>query len=266
MRGVIEQIVAHPQGVDGATLAEVRRYTSVLATQRPLQQPDGPQVRLDVHAAGACRGRQAAASNGATFALTPGGVARCHAGTAANRCSSTRRSMRASPTRIRCRQRHFARQRQHLYMGVGLADLKGFNEKYGSTRPGQTNGKLVEEVYRIDGSTAPTSPRSSSTSKRRFLCRAADREGATALAKFYRSGEVADREAYDIAWVEGQGVAGRHDQRVHRGLSRSARHQGRWEALVFYGTRRKPAASRRWRPTRSGRGSQPWDAKYRKPA
>src|SRR5450759_1638416 len=29
MRGVLEQIIAHPQGVDAATLAQVRRYTKL---------------------------------------------------------------------------------------------------------------------------------------------------------------------------------------------------------------------------------------------
>ena len=63
-----------------------------------------------------------------------------------------------------------------------------------------------------------------------------------ALIKFYQTGETKDREAYDIAWVAGQGVAGRHDQRLHRGLSRRARHQGRVGSARLL---RQPAEDRR---------------------
>ena len=48
-----------------------------------------------------------------------------------------------------------------------------------------------------------------------------------ALITFYETGETADREAYDIAWVQDKDVAGRHDQRLRRGLHGRARHQGR---------------------------------------
>src|SRR6185295_6855284 len=40
----------------------------------------------------------------------------------------------------------------NLYSGVGMADLKGFSEKYAlNARLVKTNGRLVEEVYKIDG-------------------------------------------------------------------------------------------------------------------
>ena len=40
----------------------------------------------------------------------------------------------------------------NLYSGVSMADLKGFTEKYGlNSRLVKQDGKLVEEVYRVDG-------------------------------------------------------------------------------------------------------------------
>ena len=40
----------------------------------------------------------------------------------------------------------------NLYSGVSLADLRGFTEKYGlNSRLVKTNGRLVEEVYRVGG-------------------------------------------------------------------------------------------------------------------
>ena len=53
---------------------------------------------------------------------------------------------------------------------MSLADLKGFTEKYGlNSRLVKQNGKLVEEVYRLDGKYWTQIVASSSTSKRRSL-------------------------------------------------------------------------------------------------
>ena len=72
---------------------------------------------------------------------------------------------------------------------------------------------------------------------------------------------------YDIAWVAGQGVARRHDQRLHRGLPRSARDQGSWEALVFYVNKEKTERIKKFATTRSGsRTTCPTTPKYRKPS
>ena len=64
----------------------------------------------------------------------------------------------------------------------------------------------------------------------------------------------------------GQGVAGRHDQRLHRGLPRRARHQGRVGSARLL---RQPREDRR--RSRSSRqhaqwfeDRMPWDPKYRK--
>ena len=48
-----------------------------------------------------------------------------------------------------------------------------------------------------------------------------------ALIKFYRTGETTRSRGLRHRLGAGQGVAGRHHQRVHRGLPRRARHQGR---------------------------------------
>ena len=92
-------------------------------------------------------------------------------------------------------------------------------------------------------------------------------EALRALVTFYQTGETADREAYDIAWVQRQGVAGRHDQRVRRGLSRRPRHQGRVGSARLLRERREDLGD----PRRSRQHAQwfedrmPWDPKCRKP-
>ena len=132
----------------------------------------------------------------------------------------------------------------NLYLGVSLADLKGFTEKYGlNSRLVKQDGKLVEEVYRIDGKYG-----SYITEIVRHLEAAqpfAEPPTAKALAalvKFYRTGEVADREAYDIAWVQDKAspvdtINGFIEVYLDpRGI------KGGWEALVFYVNQEKTGA------------------------
>ena len=87
----------------------------------------------------------------------------------------------------------------------------------------------------------------------------------TALVTFYRTGEVKDREAYDIAWVQDKvspvdTINGFIEVYLDpRGI------KGGWEALVFYVNQEKTtriktiATNAQWFEDR-----MPWDAKYRK--
>src|SRR5205085_4973289 len=65
------------------------------------------------------------------------------------------------------------------------------------------NGKVVEEVYRIGGRYSRQIAaivghlESAKAYATEPMARALD-----ALIKFYKTGETADREAYDIAWVQ----------------------------------------------------------------
>ena len=124
----------------------------------------------------------------------------------------------------------------NLYSGVSMADLKGFTEKYGlNSRLVKQNGKLVEEVYRIDGKYGKyiTEIVKHLEAAKPFaeppMAKALD-----ALVKFYRTGEVADREAYDIAWVQDKAspvdtINGFIEVYLDpRGI------KGSWEGLVFY--------------------------------
>ena len=158
----------------------------------------------------------------------------------------------------------------NLYSDVSLADLKGFTEKYGlnSRLVKQPNGKLVEEVYRVGGRYSKEITEVVRTSRRRF--RSPRNRWPTRCGRwsqFYRTGEKADREKYDIAWVNDKASTGGHDQRLHRGVSRRARRQGRLgRPGVLRQPRRRPSASASSPTTRSGsRTSMPYDAKFRKP-
>ena len=92
----------------------------------------------------------------------------------------------------------------NLYSGVSLADLKGFTEKYG------LNSRLVKQRT---GSWSRRSTASAAATRRRSPRSSRHLEAAIpfatepmanalrALIQFYRTGEKADREKYDIAWV-----------------------------------------------------------------
>ena len=84
-----------------------------------------------------------------------------------------------------------------------MADLKGFTEKHGlNSRLVKQNGTLVEEVYKVGGRYDPqiraiighleaAQPFATPTM----------REALVKLVQWYRTGDDADRRAYDIAWV-----------------------------------------------------------------
>jgi dipeptidyl-peptidase-3 len=116
-----------------------------------------------------------------------------------------------------------------------MNDLKGFTEKYGlNARLVKQDGKLVEEVYKIDGRYAKEI-----TEIVRHLNDAIPyatepmQNALRALIQWYRTGEQSDREKYDIAWVADKAspvdtINGFIEVYLDpRGI------KGSWEALVF---------------------------------
>ena len=130
----------------------------------------------------------------------------------------------------------------------------------------KTNGKLVEEVYRIDGRYGKQIAAIVQHLEAAIPYATEPMEKALrALIKFYRTGDTKDREAYDIAWVQDKAspvdtINGFIEVYLDaRGI------KGAWEALVFYVNREKTseiqklAQNAQWFEDR-----MPWDPKYRK--
>jgi dipeptidyl-peptidase-3 len=130
----------------------------------------------------------------------------------------------------------------------------------------KTNGKLVEEVYRVNGRYG-----------RQIAAIVQHLEAAIpfatepmaqalrALIKFYQTGETADRVAYDIAWVNDKAspvdtINGFIEVYLDaRGI------KGGWEGLVFYVNTEKTAAIKRLASDAQWfEDHMPWDPKYRK--
>ena len=141
------------------TLAEIQRYTKLFwINNGPYNNLTARKFVLKMHAARRSpRRRRRAAQAGATFPTRRGRIARRAARRGCSRCSSTRTSIRSSPTRRPGRARtSCTASANNLYSGVTMADLKGFTERYGlNSRLVKRDGKLVEEVYKVDGRYAP---------------------------------------------------------------------------------------------------------------
>ena len=157
----------------------------------------------------------------------------------------------------------------NLYVGVSMRDLDGFAERFAlNSRLIKTDDGLVEEVCRIGGRY--------DREIRRIVGHLEDAlayapeptaEALRALIRFYRTGDDADRVAYDIAWVRDD--AGQVDT-VNGFIEvyldpRGAK--GAWEGLVSYVNRDKTrrietiAAHAQWFEDHT-----PWAPVYRKPA
>jgi len=156
----------------------------------------------------------------------------------------------------------------NLYSGVKLADLKGFQEKYGlNSRLVKQGAKLVEEVYKIDGRYSKEISEIVKHLEAAVPFATEPMANALrALVQWYRTGEDADRAKYDIAWVQDKAspvdtINGFIEVYLDpRGI------KGAWEGLVFYVNQEKTARIKKlaenaqWFEDR-----MPWDPKYRKP-
>jgi dipeptidyl-peptidase-3 len=271
MRGILEQIVAHPAGVDAATLSEVQRYAKLFwINNGPYNNLTARKFVLTCAPQALVAAATQAAQNGAVFATRQGEsldamLARLRPMFFDPNVDPIVTSKTPPPgTDI------LQASANNLYAGgVTMADLNGFTEKHGlNSRLVKTNGALVEEVYKIDGRYATqiaaivrhleaAIPYASEPTARALR----------ALIEWYRTGDDGDRAKYDIAWVQDKAspvdtINGFVEVYLDpRGI------KGAWEALVFYVNREKTARIRTL-----GENAQwfedhmPWDPKYRKPS
>jgi dipeptidyl-peptidase-3 len=269
MRGVIEQIIAHPRGVDAASLREIQRYTKLFwINNGQYNNLTARKFVLNLTPQAFAAAVKTAAASGATFTppqgesldamLTRLGPMFFDANVdpiVTNKTPGPGRDILTASA-------------NNLYSGVSMADLKGFAEKYPlNSRLVKRDGKLVEEVYRIDGrygaqianvvkhleAAVPFATEPMANALR-------------ALIQWYRTGEKADQAKYDIAWVQDKDspvdtINGFIEVYMDpRGI------KGSWEAVVFYVNREKTsrirtlAANAQWFEDR-----MPWNPAYRKP-
>ncbi|MGE5834403.1 MAG: dipeptidyl-peptidase 3 family protein [Acidobacteriota bacterium] len=269
MRDLLEEILTHPDGVDPKVLTELRRYTKLFwinsgphnnLTARKFVLKCTPE---DLRAAALAEGPlQAFAAKGKTasdvVALLdqlrgPFFDPAVDAMVTQKTPEEGRDILEASAN--------------NLYAGVKMADLGSFDERHGpNSRLVRQSGRLVEEVYRVNGrygellsrvvhhleAALPYAPPNT-------------RRALEALIRLYRTGDDADRMSYDVAWVEDQdGSVDTINGFVESYLDARGV-KGAWEGVVFYvnhaktdGLRRLAAAAP-WFEAR-----MPWDPRWRR--
>jgi dipeptidyl-peptidase-3 len=269
MRGILEAVITHPQGIDGKTLAEIQRYTKLFwINNGPYNNLTARKFVLQLSPESFAAAVKAAVQAGAALP-TPAGE-----------------SVDAMLTRLQPMffdpnvdpivtnktpgpgKDILTASANNLYFGVSLADLKGFKERYGlNSRLVKRDGKLTEEVYKVGGRYSKEI-----TEIVRHLEAAVPfatepmANALRALVQWYRTGEDADRVKYDIAWVEDKDspvdtINGFIEVYLDaRGIKAA------WESLVFYVNREKTERIRKFADNAQWFEDQmPFDAKYRKP-
>jgi dipeptidyl-peptidase-3 len=269
MRGILEQIIIRPQGIDAATLAEIQRYTKLFwinngqynnLTARKFVLKTTPQA----FAAAAAT----AAKNGATFAARQGETVEAMLA----RLQPAFFDLTVDPIVTNKTpgpgKDILTGSANNLYSGVSMADLKKVKEQYGlNSRLVKTPQGLVEEVYKIDGRYGAQIAEIVKHLEAAIPFATEPMANALrALVQWYRTGEDSDRAKYDIAWVQDKAspvdtINGFIEVYLDaRGI------KGAWEGLVFYVNQEKTARIRKladnaqWFEDR-----MPWDPKYRKP-
>jgi dipeptidyl-peptidase-3 len=268
MREVLEEIVTHAGAVDAVTLGEIVRYAKLFwinsgpfnnITARKFVLRCAPQAfRAAAHAA---------AGGGARFPLRGGESIDDLLGRLeqpffdlAFESVCTNKTPGAGRDILEA-------SANNLHQGVKMADLERFEERYAlNSRLVRDGDQLVEEVCRIGGRYGQEIAAIVAHLEAAIpFATTPQAKALAALVRFYRTGEVADREAYDIAWVSDRDspidtINGFVEVYVDaRGT------KGAWEGAVFYVNPEKTRAIRTLaREAQWFEDRMPWDPVYRK--
>jgi dipeptidyl-peptidase-3 len=269
MRALFEAVIAHPLGVDPAALAQVQRYAKLFwINNGPYNNITAQKFVMQSTPQAFAAAVKTAVTNGAVV-TPPGGesldamLARLTPMFFDAAVDPTVTSKTPPPGKD-----ILTASANNLYSGVSLADLKGFTEKYGlNSRLVKQNGTLVEEVYRVGGRYSKEITAIVAHLEAAIPFASEPTANALrALVQFYRTGEQADREKYDIAWVNDKAspvdtINGFIEVYL------DARHiKGGWEGLVFYVNQEKTARIRTFADNAQWfEDHMPYDAKFRKP-
>jgi dipeptidyl-peptidase-3 len=269
MRDVLEAIVSHKQAIDPATFKEIDRYTKLFwINSGPFNNLTARKFVLQCTPEAFAAAAQAAQKAGAAFPSKTGeSLEQLLARLKPMFFDPNVDSMVTSKTPPKG-QDILEASANNLYVGLSMKDLEGYKESHPlNSRLVKTNGKIVEEVYRVGGryggeiAAIVGHLEAAKAYATEPMVKALD-----ALIRFYKTGETADREAYDIAWVQDKASPVDTINGFVEVYQDARGVKGAWEALVFYVNREKTseiqkiAANAQW-----FEDHMPWDPKYRKP-
>ena len=268
MREVLEELITHPDGVDGATLAAVEKYAKLFwINTGPFNNLTARRFVMETTPEAFGDAVRAAAGAGAEFPLRDGE----DLGAMAERMTPlffdpdfepivTNKTPGPGEDMLLASANNF-------YKGVSMADLETFDEEYPLTsRLVKVDGRLVEEVYKVGGKY------SDEISEIIRHLEAAVPYASEAMAEalranvaYYKTGAPVDQRPYDIAWVADQDSTVDTINGFTEVYMDARGAKGAWEALVFYVDPEKTGAIRtiaehaQWFEDR-----MPWDPRYRK--
>ena len=231
MRGVMEQIVTHGAGIDPATLdRDHALHQTPVAQLRAVQQPHGPQVRAHLHARGVCRrGRRRRRRTAPPSRPTPGESLDQMLTPHASALLRRHRRSDGHAEDARRREGHPAGERQQPLprrVDGGSQGLHRTLRPQLAPRESRT-ARLVEEVYKVGGRyDAQIRAIIGHLDAAQAFATPTMKEALAKLAQWYRTGEDADRKAYDIAWVNDKASPVDTIQRLHRGVPRRPWREG----------------------------------------
>ncbi len=268
MREVIEEILVRADDVNPATLAEIRRYAKLFwINSGPHNNLTARKFVLACTPAALTEAAHAAQASGARFPVRTGETLDDLLARLERPFFDASDDVLVTSKTPEHGRDILAASANNLYRSVTMADLSGFDERYGlNSRLTKHNGTLEEEVYRANGRYG-REIRAVVEHLRAALsyAPASMKKALEALVKFYETGEDADRVAYDEAWVDDKDspvdtINGFIENYLDaRGV------KGAWEAIVCYVNHAKSeglrqlAAAASWYEAR-----MPWDAKYRR--
>jgi dipeptidyl-peptidase-3 len=268
MRDVLEAIVSHPSGVDGSTLAEIQRYTKLFwLNTGPYNNLTARKFVLKCTPEAFQAAAKAAAAAGAQFPTRPGESLE----TLLTRLQPLLFDPDVDPSVTNktpgAAKDILTTSANNLYVDVTVKDLERFNERYPlNSRLVKRGGRLVEEVYRVNGRYGPQIAEIIKHLEAAVpFATEPMAKALQSLIKVYRTGEVEDRRAYDIAWVQDKSSPVDTINYFTEVYMDARGIKGSWEALVFYVNRHKTEDIQKVaREAQWFEDHMPWDPKYRK--
>ena len=270
MRETFEEILTHPGGVEAETLEEIHRYAKLFwINTGPYNNLTARKFVLGATPAAFRAAAHAAAAAGAAFPARAGETLDA----LLDRLEPLFFDAAVDPILTNKTPAPgddmLLSSANNLYDGVSMADLEGFDERYPlNSRLVKRGGRLVEEVYRIDGGGRYAQELAEVVRHIEAAIPFATEPMATALEAlitWYRTGEPADRRAYDVAWVADRASPVDTINGFTEVYMDARGAKGAWEALVYYvnpektETIRTLAEHAQW-----FEDHMPWDPRYRK--
>ena len=237
MRALLEGVLTHADDVPAGTLAELTRYTKLFwLNTGPYNNLTARKFLLNLDRARVTEAMAVATRNGADFKLADGESIADRVEKYARMFFDPDFEPMVTNKTPGEGQDILASSTNNLYEGVTIADLDGFSERHPlNSRLAKRDGALVEEVYKVGGLY--------DAQIRRIVQHLRDAmpfappalgKALAALVKFYETGEDADREAFDIAWVQNRDTAVDTMNGFIEVYMDARGIKGAWEALVYY--------------------------------